>query len=127
MRFIEAGAATRVDTRSPGQAPQALWASVVLFAQGSFPGEALSAPASPAVESSLPSPWGASLAACSLSTGNCSVRSDSLFSGLCLWRVRCKPSEMFYKVWTWDGQWTPVPKPRVLSAVCTGQDATWVT
>ena len=116
MRFIEAGASTRMNTHFLDQAPQALWASAVLCAQGSFPGEGLSAPASPAVESGLRSRWGASLAACfhwKLFYG-----SDSLFSGLCLWRVRCKPSEMFYKVWTWDGQWTPEPKPRVLSVVC---------
>lgn len=93
---------------------------MVLFAQRSFPGEALSAPASPAVESSLPSRWGASLAACSISTGNCSVRSDSLFSlgfafgGLDVNLLRCST-----KYGLGIGQWTPVPKPRVLSAICT--------
>ena len=49
MALIEAGATMHMDTHSPGQAPQALRASAVPCAQGSFPGEDVS--------TSLPPPW----------------------------------------------------------------------
>lgn len=96
-------------------------------ARGSFPGEGVSTSLPPHGKRPPLPLESQSCCLFTVSTGNCSVRGDSLSSGFCLWGIRCKPSEMFYKVWTWDGQWTPVPKPRVPSAICTDQDAPWVT